>query len=75
MKELPRITFGVIMLNEEPFMRYNLRSLYPFAHEMIVVEGASEKAATIATPDGTLDLLHCFKEEEDPKNKITIATA
>lgn len=71
MSEFPRVTFGIIVLNGEPFTRYSLRSLYPFAHEIIVVEGASEKAAAIATPDGhsiggTLDVLHRFKAKEDP---------
>ena len=49
---LPRVTFGVIVLNGEPFTRYYLRSLYPFAHQIIVVEGPSPGAARIATPDG-----------------------
>lgn len=80
MKSSPRITFGIIVLNGEPFTRYNLRSLYPFAHEIIVVEGASPKAAAIATQsghsvDGTLDLLHRFASEEDPEHKIRIFTA
>ena len=35
----PRVTFGIIVLNGEPFTRYCLRSLYPFAHQIIVVEG------------------------------------
>ena len=70
MGEFPRITFGIIVLNGEPFVRYNLRSIYPFAYEIIVVEGASIKAAAIASPDGhsvdgTLDTLYRFKEEED----------
>lgn len=61
-----RITFGMIVLNGEPFLLYNLRSLYPFAHEIIVVEGASPNAAHAATPEGhsldrTLDILHRFK--------------
>lgn len=76
----PRITFGVIVLNGEPFTRYNLRALYPFAHEIIVVEGASPHSAHAATPDGhsidgTLELLRRFKAEEDPENKIVIVTA
>jgi hypothetical protein len=80
MNRLPRITFGIIVLNGEPFTRYNLRSLYPFAHEIIVVEGASPKAAAIATQsghsvDGTLDLLHRFASEEDPDHKTRIFTA
>ena len=75
----PRITFGMIVLNGEPFIRYNLRALYPFAYEIIVVEGAVTAAAAIATKDGhstdnTLETLQMFKEEEDPQNKVTIIT-
>lgn len=75
----PRITFGIIVLNGEPFTRYTLRSLYPFAHEIIVVEGATLTAADIATPDGhstdgTLKALYRFKAEEDPENKVQIVT-
>ena len=44
MSKCPRITFGIIVLNGEPFVRYNLRSLYHFAHEIIVVEGAVQAA-------------------------------
>lgn len=77
---LPRVTFGIIVLNGEPFTRYNLRSLYPFAHEIIVIEGASPKAASIATPDGhsqdrTLEVLRRFKKEEDPEEKLIVVTA
>jgi len=75
--EFPRITFGIIVLNGEPFIRYTLRALYPYAHEIIVVEGATGGAKNVATPDGhsrdtTLDTLHQFKAEEDPDDKLTI---
>lgn len=75
--KLPRVTFGIIVLNGEPFARYCLRALYPLAHEIIVVEGACETAAAIATPDGhstdgTLETLYCFKAEEDPEDKVQI---
>jgi hypothetical protein len=78
--DIPRITFGIIVLNGEPFTRYNLRALYPFAHQIIVVEGASFRAAHVATSDGhsidnTLEVLCRFKREEDPDDKITIVTA
>lgn len=74
-----KITFGIIVLNGEPFIKYNLRSLYPFAHEIIVVEGATRLAKNISTKDGhstdnTLKILEKFKESEDPKNKIKIIT-
>lgn len=80
MSDFPPVTFGMIVLNGQPFLRYNLRSLYPFAHEIIVVEGASPAAKNIATPqghstDGTLDALRDFKAFEDTDDKLTIITA
>ncbi len=77
--KLPKVTFGIIVLNGEPLTRYCLRALYPFAHQIIVVEGAVRSAALIATPeghsrDGTLEQLYRFKAEEDPENKIQIVT-
>jgi hypothetical protein len=76
---LPRITFGIIVLNGEPFVKYNLRALYPFAHEIIVVEGGHENARSVCTPDGhsiddTLETLRKFKKEEDPEDKVQIVT-
>ena len=73
----PRISFGIIVLNGEPFTRYCLRTLYPFAYEIIVVEGAAPGSAEIATQDGhstdgTLEILRQFKAEEDPENKLQI---
>lgn len=80
MNESIKITFGMIVLNGEPFTRYNLRSLYPFAHQIIVVEGACPSAAAIATSeghstDGTLEIIQEFKKNEDPENKLIIVTA
>jgi hypothetical protein len=73
----PKVTFGIIVLNGEPFTRYCLRSLYPFAHEIIVVEGGHENALDVSTPDGhstdaTLETLYRFKAEEDPEDKVQI---
>ena len=77
--QLPRISFGIIVLNGEPFTRYTLRALYPYAHEIIVVEGAAPGAANIASADGhsldgTLDSLRAFKADEDPQDKLIIVT-
>jgi hypothetical protein len=77
--DFPKITFGIIVLNGEPFTRYNLRSLYPFAHEIIVAEGANPNSASVATADGhsidgTLDVLREFKAREDPEDKVQIIT-
>lgn len=75
-----RITFGMIVLNGEPFTLYNLRSIYQWAHQIVVVEGACLAASSVATEDGhssdgTLDVLRRFKLEEDPENKVNIVTA
>lgn len=76
---LPRVSFGIIVLNGEPFTRYCLRALYPFAHEIIVVEGAAPGAAGVATADGhstdgTLEALRQFQAEEDPEGKVRLIT-
>lgn len=74
----PRITFGIIVLNGEPFIRYCLRQLYPHAHQIVVVEGGSKKAASFApdgnSTDGTLQTLEAFKRDEDPESKLTVVT-
>ena len=31
------------VLNGEPFIKYQLKSIYKFAHEIIIVEGAYKK--------------------------------
>lgn len=76
---MPRITFGIIVLNGEPFIKYCLRQLYPFAHEIIVVEGAYWASAANADSEGhsidnTLEELHCFKREEDPRGIVQVVT-
>ena len=75
----PKITFGIIVLNGKPFTPYCLRSIYPFAHEIIVVEGGHEDTRSVCTTDGhssddTLEILYKFKKEEDPQNKLIIIT-
>jgi len=77
---LPRVTFGTIVFNGMPFIPYLLRSLYPYAHQMIVVEGAVPLMRPIASPtghstDGTLEALRRFASEEDPDRKLLVVTS
>lgn len=77
---MSKITFGIIALNAQPFLEYNLRALYPFAHQIIVVEGATEAAATMAnaqgrSTDGTLEMLKAFMAASDPGEKLSIVSA
>ncbi|MCW5875593.1 MAG: glycosyltransferase family 2 protein [Anaerolineales bacterium] len=76
----PKITFGIIALNAQPLLEYNLRALYPHAHQIIVVEGAVKIAASLARSDGhstddTLEMLRRFQKEQDPQSKLVIVTA
>jgi hypothetical protein len=75
-----KISFGIIVLNGEPFTRYCINALYQHAYEILIVEGACEGARGVANPeghsrDGTLEILRKTKDHEDPENKITIITA
>ncbi|TAK13060.1 MAG: glycosyltransferase family 2 protein [Anaerolineae bacterium] len=77
---MPRITFGIISLNGLPFLEYNLRALYSFAHQIIVVEGAVETARGLARPDGhsqdgTYEFLQRFRAEDDPDKKLVLISA
>ena len=77
MSNIPLITFGIIVLNGEPFLHYNLRSIYPYAHQIIIVEGAVRSASKNATPDGhsrdgTLENIYRFKDKEDKEDKVQI---
>ncbi len=79
MSGIPGISFGLIVLNGEPFIRYTLRAIYPYAGEIIVVEGATPGARNIATPQGhsldnTLETLYDFKTTEDLDDKLQIVT-
>ncbi|HEY6192863.1 MAG TPA: glycosyltransferase family A protein [Bacteroidota bacterium] len=69
-----RISFGMIVLNGEPFIKYNLENLYPHAHEILIVEGAVERAWHAATSDGhsldrTVEIIRSFP---DPQRKIKL---
>ncbi|MQC26252.1 MAG: glycosyltransferase family 2 protein [Chloroflexi bacterium] len=77
---MTRVTFGIIALNAQPFLEYNLKALYPFAHQIIVVEGAARAAASLAKPDGhskddTLTVIQEFQKQHDPENKVLLVAA
>jgi hypothetical protein len=78
--DIPRVTFGIIVLNGQPFLPYNVRALYRWAHQIIICEGASPNAKHAASEDGhsidgTLEYLRDLKNNSDPEGKIIIVTA
>ncbi len=77
---MTKVTFGILALNSMPLLEYNLRALYPFAHQIVVVEGAVRTASALARPDGhsvdgTLEMLQQFKRQHDPENKLLVIGA
>lgn len=69
-----KLSFGMIVVNGEPFIKYNLETLYPHAHEILIVEGAVEKFSHSATSDGhSIDnTISIIKNFPDPEGKIKL---
>ncbi len=72
-KEL-RFSFVMIVLNGMPFIEYSLKSVYDFAHEIIIVEGAVENCMFAAGPDGssTDGTVEFIKSFPDPRKKVRL---
>ncbi|MFC2043816.1 glycosyltransferase family 2 protein [Chloroflexota bacterium] len=69
-----RVSYVMIVVNGEPFIYYQLASVYPYAHEIVIVEGATENFADMTTVDGhstdrTLEVIASFP---DPECKIKL---
>lgn len=69
-----KISYVMIVLNGMPFIEFSLRSIYDFAHEIVVVEGAVESCMFAAnsngsSKDGTVEFVKAFP---DPENKIKL---
>lgn len=69
-----KVSYVMNVLNGEPFLGYQLASIYPYAHEIIITEGAYTRFAHAATPDGhsTDRTLQVIADFPDPQNKITL---
>ncbi len=75
-----RISFGIIALNAQPFLEYNLRALAPYAHQLLVVEGATLAAKSLATKDGhsldgTLEMLMRLKRGAEMQEHLHVISA
>lgn len=70
----PEFSFVMIVLNGMPFIEYSLKSVYDFAHEIIIVEGAVKDCMFAANPDGSSKdgTVEFIKSFPDPDNKIKL---
>jgi len=65
-----KISYVMNVCNGEPFIFYNLKSIYKHAHEIIIVEGAYEGfAKNPHSSDNTIDVI---KNYPDPEGKIKL---
>ena len=73
-EENPKFSFVMIVLNGMPFIEASLKSIYDFAYEIVIIEGAVEKCAFAANPDGssTDGTVEFIKAFPDPENKIKL---
>ena len=73
---MTKISYVMNVLNGEPFIRYQLDSIYEHAHEIIIVEGAYEKFRHASTADGrsTDKTVEIVESYPDPDGKITLIT-
>lgn len=77
---MTKISFGIIALNAQPFLEANLKTLYAHAHQIIVVEGATKAAKSLARADGhsqddTLKAVRAFQKQHDPLKKVQLIVA
>jgi len=68
------MSYLIIVLNGKPFIDYNLKSIYPFAKEIIIVEGSIPSFEDFANHDGSSKdgTIRAIKKYPDPENKIKL---
>lgn len=66
------ISFVMNVLNGVPFITYQLASIYPYAHQIIITEGAYKMFSHASTPDGHSrdGTLRAIANFPDPEDKI-----
>lgn len=70
---MSKVVVGMIVLNEEDYLRYCLESFYNIVDKIIIVEGAEHSSHFAASPEGlstdkTPEIIRSF--EEQPEHKI-----
>ena len=70
---MTKISYVMNVLNGEPFIKYQLDSIYSYAHEIVIVEGAYKKFSHASSSKGrSLDAtIETIENYPDPDNKIT----
>ncbi len=72
-----KVSFGIIVVNGEPWIEPVLHNLYEHAHSICIAEGATKNwkdTNNFNTPRSTDNTLDIIKNFPDPDNKIRLAT-
>jgi hypothetical protein len=68
-----KISYGIITIDGMPFIKHQLRLIYPHAHEIIICEGGDDTWEKLygyrRSRDDTINVIKNFP---DPENKITL---
>lgn len=68
-----KVSYAMNVLNGEPFIKFQLQSIYDYAHEIIIIEGAYKKFSYATngfrSKDNTVPIIENFP---DPQNKIKL---
>lgn len=67
-----RLTFGIITLNADFFLKQVLESIYPFAHKIIIADGAVTWWKEQGVYRSTDDTIKIIEEFPDPQFKILL---
>lgn len=69
-----RYSFGMIVFNGSEFLQQVLDSIYNFAYQIIIAEGADQNSLPFANPDGssTDGTVNLIRNYPDPDRKITL---
>lgn len=69
-----KLTFGIIVLNGDFFLKQVLESIYPFAHAICIAEGPVTYWRNKGVMFSTDDTLHILNTFPDPRNIIKVVS-
>jgi hypothetical protein len=69
-----KLTFGIIVLNGDFFLKQLLESIYPVAHAICIAEGAVSYHSNKFPSGSTDDTVNIIKSFPDPQRKIKYTT-
>lgn len=67
-----KMSFGMIVFNGDYVLEENLKTIYPYAHEIVISEGPVKHYQKLGFTKSTDKTIEIIKNFPDPENKITL---